>query len=70
MIVSIIFNATIALSEDLTYDKDAHHAVARRVAERGIVLLKYEDQRREHESTCLSIRSPLNFSLSARETPI
>jgi len=41
-ILPIIFKAAETLSQDVTYDKQAHHDLARRVAEEGTVLLKNE----------------------------
>jgi beta-glucosidase len=43
-ILPIIFKAAETLSLDYAYDKQAHHDLARRVAEEGIVLLKNEAQ--------------------------
>lgn len=43
-ILPLIFKAAETLSQDFTYDKQAHHELARRVAEEGIVLLKNENQ--------------------------
>ncbi len=42
-ILTMIFKAEQTLSEDFAYDPQAHHALARRVAGEGIVLLKNED---------------------------
>jgi beta-glucosidase len=43
-ILEMIIKAQETLSDDFTYDPDAHHALARRVAGEGAVLLKNEDQ--------------------------
>ena len=43
-ILEMIFKAQETLSEDFTYDPDAHHALARRVAGEGAVLLKNESK--------------------------
>ncbi|MBC8504426.1 MAG: glycoside hydrolase family 3 C-terminal domain-containing protein [Anaerolineales bacterium] len=42
-ILTLIFKAEETLSEDFVYDRQAHHALARRVAGEGVVLLKNED---------------------------
>ena len=39
-ILQLIFKAEETLSQDYTYDRDAHHALARKVAGEGAVLLK------------------------------
>ena len=41
-ILQLIFKAEETLSHDVAYDPDAHHALARRVAAEGAVLLKNE----------------------------
>ena len=41
-ILELVFKAQGTLVEDFTYDPDAHHALARRVAGEGAVLLKNE----------------------------
>ena len=43
-ILPIIFKSEETLAQDYAYDKQAHHDLARRVAEEGIVLLKNENQ--------------------------
>ena len=43
-ILEIVFKADATLAEDFTYDADGHHALARRAASEGIVLLKNEVQ--------------------------
>lgn len=43
-ILKIIFKAVGTLKTDFTYNKQAHHELARRIAEEGIVLLKNENQ--------------------------
>jgi beta-glucosidase len=43
-ILKIIFKAHDTLAEEYTYDPDEHHALARKVAGEGAVLLKNEDQ--------------------------
>ena len=42
-ILPIIFKAAATLKQDFTYDKQAHHGLARSVAEEGTVLLKNDD---------------------------
>jgi beta-glucosidase len=42
--LALILKAQAALAEDFQYDAQAHHALARRVAEEGIVLLKNENK--------------------------
>ncbi|MBQ8209295.1 MAG: glycoside hydrolase family 3 C-terminal domain-containing protein [Clostridia bacterium] len=42
-VVTLIMKAKEVLSDNHTYDKDAHHAVARKVAEGSMVLLKNDD---------------------------
>ena len=42
-VVALILKAKAVLSNKHTYDKDAHHAVARKVAEGSMVLLKNDD---------------------------
>ncbi len=42
-VVALIMKAKKVLSDKHTYDKDAHHAVARKVAEGSMVLLKNDD---------------------------
>ncbi len=39
-ILEMVFRAESSLAEDFTYDADAHHALARRTASEGAVLLK------------------------------
>lgn len=39
-ILEMVFKAEVALAEDFSYDVDAHHALARRTASEGAVLLK------------------------------
>lgn len=43
-ILPIIFKAAETLEQDYVYDKQAHHELARRVAEEGVVLLKNDNQ--------------------------
>ncbi|MEW6241657.1 MAG: glycoside hydrolase family 3 C-terminal domain-containing protein [Chloroflexota bacterium] len=43
-ILKVVFKAVETLKTDFTYDKQAHHQIARRIAEEGIVLLKNENQ--------------------------
>lgn len=43
-ILPIIFKAAETLQQDFTYDKQAHHELARRIAEEGTVLLKNEGE--------------------------
>jgi beta-glucosidase len=40
LILAMVFKAEATLSENYVYDRDAHHALARRVAGEGAVLLK------------------------------
>ncbi len=42
-LLTMIFKAEETLKEDFTYDKDAHHAFARKVASESIVLLKNDE---------------------------
>lgn len=43
-ILTLIFKAADTLAQDFTYDRQAHHELARRVAGEGAVLLKNEGQ--------------------------
>jgi beta-glucosidase len=43
-ILALILKAEETISQDYTYDRDAHHTLARRVAGEGAVLLKNEDK--------------------------
>lgn len=43
-ILEMVFKAQATLAEDYTYDADAHHALARRVAGEGAVLLNNESK--------------------------
>ena len=43
-ILPFVFKAAETLSKDFTYDQQMHHALARRVAEEGTVLLKNDDR--------------------------
>ncbi len=42
-LLNIIFKAVDNKKENVSYDKKAHHALARKVAEQCIVLLKNDD---------------------------
>ncbi|MDE6412791.1 MAG: glycoside hydrolase family 3 C-terminal domain-containing protein, partial [Eubacterium sp.] len=42
-VVALIIKSTPALEQDYTYDVEAHHAIARKVAEGSMMLLKNED---------------------------
>lgn len=55
-LLALIFKSEETLSKDYTYDQDAHHALARRVAGEGVVLLK-------NDGVILPIQKNTNIAL-------